>query len=219
MNEKQLNVSYEKILRTLINTVVRCVSKGSSESSRIWSVKFGKTNVLDSQQFLHSALLSSEQLETGNKDKDCRWWEQSLSDESNWTSQAEEKEVLPILTQKFFQQWIAVQIIATEAVFQKRYSKKSGQRFYCKIWSKKWVVVKGQDEVQHEFSIPSWRSSNTEHGQSQRNEVSSTKRFEWRQHVSNIERQFSLQLQSCSIYTGTCCFVPLMNGAGVVETV
>jgi hypothetical protein len=72
MNEKQLNVSYEKILRTLINTVVRCVSKGSSESSRIWSVKFGKTNVLDSQQFLHSALLSSEQLETGNKDKDCR---------------------------------------------------------------------------------------------------------------------------------------------------
>jgi hypothetical protein len=39
VNRKQWNVSYDKILRTLINTVVRRVRKGRSKSRCIWSRK------------------------------------------------------------------------------------------------------------------------------------------------------------------------------------
>jgi len=76
--------AFEKILRILTNTVVRCVSKGSSESSCIWSIKVRRANVLDRKQFLQCALLRSEQLETGNKNRDviAEDKEQSLINES-----------------------------------------------------------------------------------------------------------------------------------------
>ena len=97
---------------------------------------------------------------------------------------------------KIFQQWIAVNIIDTETILQKRNSKKL-DRFHWKFWREKGVAVIGQDEVQCEFPIPSWRSSSTEHGESQRPEVPTTKRFEWRQHVltSNANCPCSDKLQ------------------------
>jgi len=43
--------------------------QGRSGSSCIWSIKVRRTNVLDSQEFLQSTLLTSEQLETGKKNR------------------------------------------------------------------------------------------------------------------------------------------------------
>ena len=89
-------MSYDKILRILINTVARCVRKGRNKSSCVWSIKLRRTNVLDSQQFLQSALLPSEQLETGNKNKDV------IADDGSRASTTKAIEHLTRKKKKFF---------------------------------------------------------------------------------------------------------------------
>ena len=190
--------AFDKILRVVMNTVVRCVSKRSSESSCIWSIKVRRTNVLDSQQFLQSALLPSEQLETGNKNRDviAEDWSRGSATKANEHHTRKEK--------KFFTFSLKIFPALNSCEhywYRKNSSEKKLQKvdrgFTEKFLSEKWVAVIGQDEVQCEFPIPSWRSSSTEHGQNQRPEVSTTKRFEWRQHVltSNVNCPCSDKLQ------------------------
>jgi len=86
-------------------TVVRCVSKGRSESSCIWSIKVRRTNVLDSQQFLQNALLPSKQLETGYKKRDviAEDWSRASATTANEHHKRKEKKFFTF-SLKLFQQ-------------------------------------------------------------------------------------------------------------------